>query len=71
MYDLEIPRARDTMMQPELTLSAATDLFSAIDQLVMKGAAAAPVLDQNRCLLGMLTEKDCLKVVVHAPKSDP
>jgi CBS domain-containing protein len=63
MYDLEIPRAQDIMKQPALAFSAATDLLTAIDALATKQAAAAPVVDEDRCLLGMLTEKDCLRIL--------
>ncbi|MBZ0115159.1 MAG: CBS domain-containing protein [Thermoanaerobaculia bacterium] len=63
MYDLEIPRAKDIMKEPALAFSAATELLTAIDALATKQAAAAPVVDENSCLLGMLTEKDCLRIL--------
>ena len=71
MYDLDIPRARDTMLQPTLVLAAETDLLEAIDQLAAKKASAAPVLDEHRCLLGMLTEKDCLRLLTAAAFDRP
>lgn len=39
------------------------DVFEAIDVLVHKNASGAPVVDEQKRLVGILTEKDCLRVV--------
>ncbi len=71
MFDLDIPRARDTMAAAAFTVSPDTDLLAAIDQLVTRKAAAVPVVDGERCLLGMLTEKDCLRLISAAAFDQP
>ena len=65
MTEMALPTARDWMTKEVLTLSPEDDLFHAIDQLLANSFAAAPVIDEDRCLLGMLTEKDCLRVLAN------
>ena len=52
------------------TLSPTTLVLDAVDFLLKHGVTGAPVVDEDGMLLGILTEKDCLKVVVHAPQPD-
>ena len=63
--DVALPTARDWMSTRVLTFSPDDDLFDAIDQLLENSFAAAPVVDEDKCLLGMLTEKDCLRLLSH------
>jgi len=63
MIDLNLPTARDWMIPSPFVLSPEIDLFDALDLLVKYGVAAAPVVDRQHHLLGMLTEKDCLRVL--------
>lgn len=58
-----IPTARQLMEEIRLTLAPEMDLLSAIDELSRHGLSAAPVVDRERRLLGMLTEKDCLRIL--------
>lgn len=58
-----IPTASELMTPSRLVLKPETDILEAIDGLVEKKVAAAPVVDGEGCLLGMLTEKDCLRVL--------
>lgn len=58
-----IPTASDLMTPPRLVLSPELDMVEAIDRLVEKQVAAASVVDDGGRLLGMLTEKDCLRVL--------
>ncbi|MEL7058900.1 MAG: CBS domain-containing protein [Acidobacteriota bacterium] len=63
MPDLSLlPTARDVMVVPSVVLSPKQDLMSAIDCLVAEGLAAAPVVD-GETFYGMLTEKDCLRIL--------
>lgn len=70
MTEMALPTARDWMTKEVLTLSPEDDLFDAIDQLLANSFAAAPVIDDDRCLLGMLTEKDCLRVLSNVAYED-
>lgn len=55
--------ARDWMSPPRLWLAPQTDILAAINDLVRLKVHAAPVLDPQGRLLGILTEKDCLRVL--------
>lgn len=63
MTELVLPTARDFVTPSPFTLRPEQDLFDAIDLLVEHQATAAPVVDEDGRLLGMLTEKDCLRVL--------
>lgn len=63
MADTKIPSATDLMTRTRLVLDPATDILDAIDELVKREVSAAPVVDEQDKLLGMLTEKDCLRVL--------
>ncbi len=61
--DFSIPTARDWLQASPFSLSPEDDLFDALELLVKHDAAAAPVADKQGKLLGLLTEKDCLRVL--------
>ena len=56
--------ASDIMARSEITLSPDMDIFEALHQLLDRKLTGAPVVGGDGALLGMLTERDCLKVVV-------
>jgi predicted transcriptional regulator len=58
-----IPTAADLLSSYSVTLDPATQILAAIDVLVAKHVAGAPVVDERRELVGVLTEKDCLRVL--------
>ena len=58
--------ARDIMVRDLVTLAPHMDLFDAIDLLLRHEISGAPVVDENKRLLGVFTEKDCLRVLVNA-----
>ncbi len=66
MADLSQIRVGQYMTRQLLTFSPDTDLMSAIGTLVKRGHSGAPVCDANGKLLGVLSEKDCLKIAVAA-----
>ena len=70
MYDVELPTARDCMTVNVLTFSPDDDLFAAMAQLLKNHFAAAPVVDRERRVLGILTEKDCLRSLSNFAYSD-
>ena len=56
--------ASDIMARSETTLSPSMDIYEALGLLLKKKLTGAPVVDKDGELLGMLTERDCLKVLV-------
>ena len=48
----------ETTLSPEMTIN------QAIDIMLHEGLTGAPVLDQDRRIVGMLTEKDCLRLLI-------
>lgn len=62
----KVPRARDLMEEIRVTLAPDGDLLEAIEKLAHHGISAAPVVDSQRCLRGILTEKDCLRLLYDA-----
>ena len=59
-------RAQDIMTTRLHTLRADTDVFKAIETLNKNKISGAPVIDEQRQLLGMFTEKSCLEVLIDA-----
>ncbi|MDJ0873080.1 MAG: CBS domain-containing protein [Gammaproteobacteria bacterium] len=57
---------RDYMSANLVTFTPDTDILNAISQLVEKRISGAPVLDKQGNLVGIVSEKDCLRVALHA-----
>jgi CBS domain-containing protein len=57
-------RVRDYMATHQLTFHADTDLYTAIDLLLEHRISAAPVIDEQGALIGLLTEIDCLRGIL-------
>lgn len=58
----KIVYVRDFMVTRVLTLSPEQDIFQAMKILIEHRFSGAPVVDAQQKLLGMLSEKDCLRV---------
>ena len=56
--------AADIMARSEATLDPESDVYAAMERLLKRRLTGAPVVDDEGTLLGMLTERDCLKVMV-------
>lgn len=56
--------AQDIMARSEATLSPELDIYEAMQQLLKGRLTGAPVVGEDHRLIGMLTERDCLKVLV-------
>jgi CBS domain-containing protein len=56
--------ASSIMARSEATLAPDTDIYDALARLLKAKLTGAPVVDHTGRLLGMLTERDCLKVLV-------
>lgn len=57
---------KDYMSGKLVTFTPDMDVLDAIQQLVHHGIAGAPVVDDHGNLVGMLSEFDCMKVVLSA-----
>ena len=55
--------AREIMARSEMTLSPETNIYSAMKSLLKHRLLGAAVVDAEGRLVGMLTEKDCLKIL--------
>lgn len=58
-----IPNASDALTRFKLTLRPEGDLIEAIESIVRKRSLGAPVIDDEGMVVGVLTEKDCLRIV--------
>jgi CBS domain-containing protein len=63
---LESCRVRDFMTRSLVTLQPDMEILHAVHLLIKHDIAGAPVIDAEGRLVGMLTEKDCMKVAVSA-----
>ena len=59
----KIPIARDFMEKVPTTFSPGMSLVDAIETLATMHVSAAPVVDDDARFLGMLTDRDCLRIV--------
>ncbi len=60
----------DYMTTRLLTFTPDTEVMAALRQLVTRGHSGAPVVEADGRIVGMLSEKDCLKVAVMANYED-
>jgi len=47
-----------------ITFSPDQEIMDVIDIILSKRISGAPVLDENRKLIGMISEKDCLRIII-------
>ena len=60
---VKVPKASDLMEEVRTVLRPDMDLMWAIEELARHGISAALVVDSQRTLRGILTEKDCLRLL--------
>lgn len=61
---MNFPSVVKYMATDEITLSPDITISEAIDILLDNKLTGAPVLDEDRRIVGFLTEKDCLRVMI-------
>lgn len=61
----KVPTVRDLMSPVVSTLRPDADVHDAIEVLASRKASGVPVVDGEGHLVGVLTEKDCLRVLTH------
>lgn len=59
-------KVRDCMTTSLVTLTPTTEILRAVQTLLKHDIAGAPVVDDQGNLVGVLTERDCMRVVLHA-----
>jgi CBS domain-containing protein len=63
---LDSKTAKEAMSRQPITLHPDMEVLEAVRILVQDGISGAPVLDQVGNLIGILTERDCLKIALDA-----
>ena len=66
VYGLEIAlmlKAKDIMKTNVLAVTMDTDIYRAIRTMVENNVTGLPVIDEDRALVGIVTEKDVLKLL--------
>ena len=66
MATLDSVSVKDYMNTQIVTLTPDTDVMAAINIFIRRGIGSAPVVDDAGQMVGMLSEKDCLKVALTA-----
>ena len=65
-----LPVVRDYMDKVVPTLSPETDILEGVDFLLKNHVTGAPVLDAAGNVIGILTEKDCLRLLSTGMEAD-
>lgn len=60
---MRVPQVKEWMQPNQLVISPEMDVRDAIDQMVDSGVYVAPVKDAHDRIVGLLTEKDCLRIL--------
>ncbi len=61
---IRFPSVEKFMDKSEKTLSPEMTINAAIDVMLNENLTGAPVLDKDRKIVGMITEKDCLRLLI-------
>lgn len=61
-----VARVADYMARNLITLSPETEINHAMNLLLTRRISGAPVLDESRALVGVLSKKDCLRAAIEA-----
>ncbi len=67
---LSYPPVVDYMASKLVTFTPDTDIREAIDTILKRKISGTPVVDENNQLVGMLSEVDCLKLLLEGPYND-
>ncbi len=63
---LRAVKVKDYMTASLVTFEPGMDVLKAVHMLVENGISGAPVVDEHGSLIGVLSERDCLYVALHA-----
>lgn len=67
---MALPIVRDYMDKTVPTLAPEVDILEAVDFLLKHHVTGAPVLDPQGNVIGILTEKDCLRLLSTGMEAD-
>lgn len=67
---VDIPTVHGAICSDDLVLRPEQDVLEAISELVTRNIPGAPVTDSDGRLVGMLTVKDCLRIISGAAFGD-
>jgi len=56
---------RDFMTKELVVFTPETDIYTAIDELVKSEISGAPIVDDSGHLVGIISQKDCLRTLAH------
>jgi len=59
----EIPLVRDWISDPWQTIGPDEEMAKAVEMLSRERFAAVPVVDDEKKVIGLLSEKDCLRAI--------
>ena len=62
---LQSVKVKDYMAANLVTFTPDMDIMDAVSELVSKRISGASVLDEHGSIVGILSERDCLKVTLH------
>ena len=65
-----LPLVRDYMAKRVRTLSPDTEIYKAVKVLLKNRISGAPVIDSDRHIVGIISEKDCLKLITTGDGAD-
>ncbi|MBE7440637.1 MAG: CBS domain-containing protein [Spirochaetales bacterium] len=60
---LNLPLVRDLMIKKVISLTPEMEIHAAMELLIKNKISGAPVIARNGSLLGMLTERDCIRML--------
>ena len=63
-------KAGDLMTKDVVSVKKDTSIYEALELLRKNDITGMPVIDDDKTLVGILTEKDCLRTLVHAAYSE-
>jgi CBS domain-containing protein len=63
---MDLPQVKDWMQPLRLVVAPDLDVREAIDQMVEAGVSVTPVVREDGKMIGLLTEKDCLRVLANS-----
>ena len=66
----DYPSVTKFMATKLVTFTPDMDIRTAMDTLLKRGISGAPVLDSSDKLIGMLSEVDCLKILLAGPYNE-
>jgi CBS domain-containing protein len=65
MLNISIFKAKDVMSTDVVTAGRQTDIYKAIDLMVVNDITGLPVVNDDMTLAGIVSEKDVLKLLYH------